>query len=402
MMKEDTLYENSVRTLVEHYASLVAHAEKVIFAPLNLKFADWPDLENRPRWQSILLNIIFPYGPLNDGIKPKAQIFQYFIIFVWLFYVRLWLIVGQNLLNPLSAQPADNVSVWLVPIFIILIIPFFLLMPVPYIQLIWFLFSKKNSLMTRFLGVIGMIFFVGAIYWYGQNYDPDSLVKISLTNSAAFFILFGLLIPVYISLFWLAAFTFMMISQLILNSLTAILRSARPLALQDISKLALKPIQGSGKSWLLRDLSLEEISTLRFWSEQNSEANEKKTVPNVVVMALLALLVGAPFVQNFLNTILQSITQLLMNAIWPQVHTTMTEFFVGYILLMSVVMFLASQVTHFRNFTIQGVIRQACTVAEYAKKQEMVHLAQKHDKPNPFFYLLDRLLSFFCNVTEKN
>lgn len=84
-MNNKALYNNSVELLVKRYESLVEHTEKVVFAPLKLKFIEWPDLENRPKWQSILLNIVFPYSPLNDDLNPRGKIFQYLILLVWFF-----------------------------------------------------------------------------------------------------------------------------------------------------------------------------------------------------------------------------------------------------------------------------------------------------------------------------
>jgi hypothetical protein len=399
-MKNNALYDNSVELLIERYESLVKHTEKVVFSPLNLKFAEWPDLENRPRWQTILLNIVFPYSPLNDDLNPKGKVFQYLILLVWFFYVQMWLNAARSILAPTPAEPAAATTFWLFPILIILIIPVFLLIPVPYIQLGWFLFSNKNSLMTRLLGVVGMIVFVVLTFWYAQNYDQESLIMISLTDGQAVSVLFGLIIPAYIFLFWIVTFAFFIALNFILNSLTAILRSAQPIALKGIRKIALEPVSANGNSWSLKDLTLLEINALRLWSEQNSDANEKKTVPNLVVMALLALLIGAPLVQDILNQIIESATQLMMKVVLPQTNTTTTEYLGGYILIMIVLMFATSQVENFRNFSTQAVIRQACVVAEYAKQLEISQTSLEQAKPSPLFTFLDRLFSLLDRILK--
>jgi hypothetical protein len=400
-MKNDSIYDNSAELLLKHYKSLVEHTEKVVFSPLKLRFAEWPDVENRPKWQSILLNIVFPYSPLSDDLNPKGKVFQYLILLVWFFYVQIWHNAARSILAPTPVEPAAVTTFWLLPILIIFAIPVFLLIPIPYIQLGWFLFSKKNSLTTRLFGVVGMIVFVMLTFWYAQNYDQESLITISLTDKQELFVLFGLIIPTYIFLFWFVTFALVMILQLVLNSLTAILRSAKPLGLKNIREIALEPIPANGESWLLKDLSLPEISAFRLWSEQNSDANEKKTVPNLVIMAFFALLIGAPFVQDILNQIIESAIQLMMTVVLPQTNTTTTEYLGGYILIMIVLIFATSQVENFRNFSIQAVIRQACVVAEYAKQQETSQTSLEQAKPSPQFTFLDRLFSLLDGILKN-
>lgn len=400
-MSADSIYEHDVSVLTEHYETLVEHTEKVAFPPIQINFAKWPDLENRPTWQSVLLNIVFPYSPLNDDLSPKGKIIQYLILLLWAMYVQIWLNASRAILiNPIPAQPASATPVWLIPILMFFVIPAFLLMPIPYVQLAWFLFSKKNSLVTRLMGILGMVGFVIILSWYGRNYDPTSSMTIHLDERKELYVLFGMVFPAVIFLFWVTAFFVIMVLKLVLNSLTAILRSARPLALEDIREIALEPITSKGKSWLLKDLSLAEIQSLRLWSEQNTEANEKKAVPNLVLMALLALFVSAPFVQTFLNDFIQKSTELLMKVISPQSNATTTEYLAGYFVLIVIVGFASNQVAQFRNFTTQGIIRQACVVAEYAKQQKLTQNSQKQTQAKPFASFLDKFFVFLTALTK--
>jgi hypothetical protein len=120
-------------------------------------------------------------------------------------------------------------------------------------------------------------------------------------------------------------------------------------------------------------------------------------VPGLVVMTLLALLVGVPFVQNPLNSLAQDITKLLLDVLSSQVNNPL-KYGLGLIILLFVFLFAESMVDNFRNFIVQGVVQRACTVAAYAKQQEaMVLAAQKETKPASSF-ALNKLLFFLFDL----
>jgi hypothetical protein len=383
-MNNKNIYNTCANGLIGHYKTLVNHAENVVFSPIHLRLVHWPELGNKPRWQDILLGFVFPYV---DFKMVLPAFYVALILFAWLFFWFFGINISGQIL---SYRSNDSLSWWL----LVVLVPILLFTLSAYIQLIWFFVSPRNTGKIRLTGFVLLIAYIVGLYGLAIT----NLSTTTPSNSPyQHLVFFGITVPLLIILFWVLLQVALWIMQTGINFIVALLRSMRSLMINDIERLALEPIITKGQSWTLANLPLDEIVALRLLAEQNIETNEKKTVPGLIVMALLTLLVGVPFVQNPLNSLTQDITKMLLDVLSSRVNNPL-EYGLGLIILVFGFLFAESMVDNFRNFIVQGVVQRACTVAAYAKQQEvMILAAQKETKPASSF-ALDKLLFFLFDL----
>jgi hypothetical protein len=135
------------------------------------------------------------------------------------------------------------------------------------------------------------------------------------------------------------------------------------------------------------DLSKGEVTSLRLWAESRLASSEKRTIPALVVAALIGPLWSVEWVRNLITSTVTMVTKNNYQAIIGWIVITM--------LLLFIAAFSKTMVEIFKNIAIQSLIVETCHVAEYAIKEEKIISVQKENLS------ISNILSVVAEVIKK-
>jgi hypothetical protein len=355
-----TVYTQSATALIEHYRTLVNHAEKVLFPSQAPKLLAVINLEGRSKWRAFLFHAFFPYTFFTNLNSPIDSGLQFFIFGLWAVFGSMWIALAPRV--PISAAH------WL-PSF--LLITSFLWIPIAYLQLIWFLFNKHTSWRARGAWALSAILLVAISFI--QSPTPGSQPFVLVYSVELYISLF--LIPALIVYSFLTFSVIILLFQALSALLNTLLTSMIPTSYPAIRQLVFDPIASDNGPWRLCDCSPQELAALQHLAQQNTESNEKKTVPGLFLFSLLSVLVAINPPNSGLTKLLQWAADSVSLYFSTDSTATFAETIAGFFIAASVVFFLITLIFHYRNHTIQGIIAQACIVAEHARAQELASAA---------------------------
>lgn len=405
----ETQFQENATYLMEYYKSLIDHVGKQFFEIKKIRFIEWPNLENKPKWQVFLIRFCFPYFFFSD-IKNHVSLIQYLIFDIWLIYFAFSLSIAVNFLKCLpvistticstTSQAVSSTNSYQSIIATILLISIFLLTFITYGQVFWFLLKRQIIWQSKLIWVAGFIISMAIIffYLYSQAYNPK-IISILQNTYWLFTIAFIFVFLILPALLVLYSFLILMIFRggvLVLSALNAFFRFSRPIAFDILERIISKPIKMNQTYWQFSELNLQEIRFMRQWAEQNLEINEKKNIPLAIMLTVIGLFVGTTQVQQFSSELLQNIFKATIQFLIPSTPFSAIDYFVNapiILTILTVILFLfLIWVTHIQNFTIQGAVVQLCIIAEYAKEKEETQ-AQKMLQKNSIIYSFINWLS---------
>jgi len=186
------------------------------------------------------------------------------------------------------------------------------------------------------------------------------------------FLMFSALSPVL--LFLINTFLIAFLSYIQLLKFTAIIQT--PTTDESIEKLLHSEItdaKANNQNWQLLDLSKNEITYLRLWSESNLNSSEKRTIPAIVVAALIGLFLSIDGIRNFLTAPF-TITAISGPQSWLSNLLLIAVF-------SFIVIFSRTMVAIFKNIAIQSLIVETCLIAEYAVGEDKDSQIEKNESP---------------------
>jgi hypothetical protein len=141
-------------------------------------------------------------------------------------------------------------------------------------------------------------------------------------------------------------------------------------SIEKLLRIEIANVRANEQNWRLLDLSKNEITYLRLCSESNLNSSEKRTIPSLVVAALISLFLSIDGVRNFLT------------APFTIAAITGPQSWLSNLLLIFVLSFIAifskTMVANFKNIAIQSLIVETCLIAEYAVEENKEHLIEKN------------------------
>jgi hypothetical protein len=336
-MENKKLYANF---LINRFFSAVRQAEGIIFKERRAGVFVDRDLSNWSTVRKILYKLSMPYLVFQEKSSFIYQISSLFIFFMS-FGV---LILAQQL----AWSPLVNISLFH-KVFIGL---FLLLSAWSYIE---FIRDNRYSILAKTLLSLVLVILCtiqSVSFFTTKNISViplDRLIKVNFFVGAGFTPLFILLIYTLISLAW---------SYIILVRYTEAIQS--PLIDHSIRQLLDADIfTDNGNKWKILDLGKDEIIYLHKWAEINLSNNEKRTIPTLVLSALLGYFISTSYFR-----------ELILNLFQPESSRNNLQAFIVTLLLPFIAYFLSvfsrTLISLFKNIAAQSLIIETCIVAEYS------------------------------------
>jgi hypothetical protein len=147
-----------------------------------------------------------------------------------------------------------------------------------------------------------------------------------------------------------------------------------PLQIGNIQSLVTENIHliaRENQIWKLGDLSPNEISTLREWSQANRDATVHRLIPTSVVITILTLIgisdTARSWTDHNIQIALDVFAKFLINpfsdAFWPGIGISL--------ILIPVIWFMKYLARLFENIAVQNLIIETCIVARHARQVEL-------------------------------
>lgn len=400
-------FEKSTKALVTHYDELHTFINKYYFSTQRFQIVRWPDLEKALKWKVFLYHILFPYSTFyhfsnRSSLNLVLNSLPFFII--WSFYGQLGINMGIALLASLmqdsntSSTVSTETSVIVIILGVILIFLFIAYGLATYAQTLWHIFNKYNTWKTKAAWTVGLLLLMGILVYLINEYDSGQITAIlsnPLQKPTLLLAVFAFFVPGILVLYSMLAIAISLLIEVFVNAMLAILKSLRPLPLKLIEHMVNATIDNDGKPWKLSDIDSAEIISIQKWAEKNMEANEKKTVPSIVLYTFFGILVSSGSLHNWINELITKSTEIVIKTILPATNPPTTlEYMWGFLLLMLLGMIIGSFVAQFQNYLVQGTIIQICVVAEYAKQKN----DDQTNKTRNASHWLSRLINLLFNL----
>jgi len=282
----------------------------------------------------------------------------------------------------------------------ILLVIFFILPPVLlYGYTIWFLTTRRNSWKTKALWLVSLLAFLFYLYSQLQNVRPAETNAILASALFFDFILFFLLIPSVLYVVYNFLYYGKFFVELIANALNGFVYAHQPVSFQILRKLVTNPIKSENTNWHLSERSQNEISTFKELAVSNLDATEKKTIPTVILIGVFGFLATLPaFQQFFANAIQESLSWILEVLTGNVISITFGRMVFGFAAVILIILTLAANIALVQNLFVQGIIVQACTIAEYTQKQTVLMTSQKKQASSFFESILKGIIGLLTLI----
>lgn len=353
--------EEKAVEIIKRFRSLVSHAEFIvfpktknsIFLPINMD--GWPSI------RKFLYKISLPYLYSNDA--GKTSIIYFIFSFFNLIMIFSTLILAENIAKSTSTS-ADWIRFGFLVIFSFLSL----------YGTVSFLRDSRYHIILRIvvLLVFGIVCLALATNLF-PHITPNTRGAMSFEKYAqVLFLVFSSLSPVL--LFLINTLLTVLLTYIqILKSTETIQTPTTGESIEKLLHVEIIDAQSNNQGWRLLDLSKDEITYLRLWSESNLNSSEKRTIPAIVVAALISLFLSIDGVRNFITS---PFTFTAING--PQSWLSNILLIV---VMAFVVIFSKTMIANFKNIAIQSLIVETCLIAEYSVGQEKGALIEKSESP---------------------
>jgi hypothetical protein len=361
-------YDSTVNKLIDRYYELVEKAGLILFSWWTIKYIQLPSLHGMPKWRSRFYDIVSPTIIFDPSSPPSF--WKLLIITLWVFVLTLWteilslfvLLVKDALPQTAEAGPSFLVELW---IYLMIFIPIAII----YSYTSWYLTVKDNP--TKLYWLISLIVMF-LLFWF----DKLPLSKadfLSLYNNPIFsFAIIFLIIPSILLSSFLLLFLSKLVLEIIFNILRSLFRAHQSLSIFVLRALSTEYVGSEDSRWKLSDLRTNEIQTLRELSKTNLEATEKKTIPAIILLTLLGFLATTtPVFGNVIGNSFQWIFNHMTLFVPSGIITfnTIGNMLVNFIVTSLFLYIVLAYLVLFRNLIIQGIVVQACIIAEFGRSQ---------------------------------
>jgi hypothetical protein len=145
--------------------------------------------------------------------------------------------------------------------------------------------------------------------------------------------------------------------------------------------------------WNLISLSSSEIVTIKNRARNNLEITEKTTIPLAVITALGSFLLGIPYLQKVVDDGVTFLGQLNAEMVANySIATSFLIFFIPLVVFIAWGILIIEIIGLFLNIFVQGILIEACVIAEYAK----LELEQEISRQKQTRSLWQTIIDWFC------
>jgi hypothetical protein len=361
--------------LIIRFRSLNQHVETIVF-PKTKNSIFMP--VNMDAWNPVrrfLYKTSMPY--LYTYEKSNSSIFYLFLTISGLIMSFYSLMIAERIAKAVSFE-LYQFQLALLWMFIFLC----------FFGMISFLFDARYHIILKIivLLVVGI-----ASLALGTNLFPLTLTDPptrTITSFEALIQVFALVFSTLlaVAIFLINTFLSVLLSYVQLINFTETVQS--PSTDKLIERLLSSEINSDGSldQWRILDLPKKDIVALRSWSESNLNSSEKRTIPAVIILPLVAVLWGINEVRDFLLSPLFESTSIS----WK----TLLASIVLMPVLLFITVFSKSMVSIFRNIAIQSLIIETTLVAEYAVEEpKELQVSEKGQLRTGFFNTIIKIIA---------
>lgn len=380
-----TTKEQKVKSMAEHFSSLVAQAEKIAFPNYRSGILAQQDTTGWNKLRKFIYQVGHPFH--IDAKMSLGGVFLIFVAFTLGFYG--WPIGLDLLYVTLSGkfglfQISDIYKGFFLPYGVISAI---ILIPVSYHWWLEIITEQRYSRRVKFLLFVIYL----AIF---ADFNRQAIAKIPPLLFSWHAVEGKLLVGLYLLLI-IPATTFML--AILVDSFLLVLYIGRtifggvdsmhnPLPIKQVESLVfidIPSITNDGETWNLLKLTKSEVRSLLEWAQANRDATEKRTIPFSIVLGIIGVLAisdlvrlqADSFIANFLTNISRG-------------PSSFPEGILFLFLLIVFAKLIQYLVRLFVNLAVQNIVVEACILAEHAV--ENIDPPQSNKKS-----LLETLLSLW-------
>jgi hypothetical protein len=344
-----------IQVIIDQFSSLVTQAEKVIF-PVSRDGVFAP--RGKANWSSIrriIYELACPYTFLDE----KWGGWQIAILIVWLILSISCLSLTQRI--ALNQKIASDWSHIVLLVFIVLFSSF------SYGSWIEFFIDPRYKFTIKLLVLFLFLPFLFSLESYPvSNSGP---VIVSLIRTPRLFA--GLIIPVF-SFFYMIFVHIVILGFWIYEvMLKWIVAFHKPLPFQYLRNLIQQEIPPNGaqlSAWKITELDQANLSTIRKWAIANRDATEKRTIPVLVIFAVLGFFSSTQYFSVLIDKFLALVAPLSQGLSSPFSFTRISAVIVSTTV---VAIFMIIYGRLFKNLAVQNLIIETCIVVEHAKSKEI-------------------------------
>lgn len=346
--------------LMNRFRSLVKHAEVVAFPQAKSSVFLPVSMDTWIPIRRILYKASQPYLYINE--KGKESILYLILsLFIFAMTFSAWILAEK------TAKIAPIDADWLR--FSFLITYLFLSL----YGVLGFLRDFRFPVVVRFF--VFMFILLVSVVTAGSLFPLNSNNVHVITSFDRYFKVLFLTFAVLstILLFFINTLLIVLLSYIQLLRFTKTIQTPMTdKAIEELLRAEIADVILGSQNWQLLDLSKNEISYLRLWSESNLNSSEKRTTPAIVVLALSGLLISMSWVRDFLATSIKVNSDNYFQS-WP-------SYLLLIILFSFVVIFSETMVAIFKNIAVQSLIIETCLVAEYAvERNDKTQMNESHN-----------------------
>jgi len=400
------LFSENAGIIIDHYSELVDQTRQTLFPWWKLTLVESPNLEGMRPSQAKFAEIAAPYMLLDQKFVSAGGK-KFFVYCVWLAVLVFWMVLltvfstyaGQPATPATGKEPAPlNFGILILAWTILILAPLLL-----YGYTVWFLTTKRNTWKTRAAWLITLMFLL--YYLYLEIQKPFNKEFLAISDSPAFGrVLLIIIIPAILLVCYSLLYFAKFLLELFVNSFNAFVHAHQPVSYQILREVITASVRSDKASWHLAELNINEINTLKELAKNNLEATEKKTIPTIILIAVVGFLATLPGFQEFLGHLIAEVVNRVLEVLVvtrnaPNMTLGRIIFDLAIMLLISFIF--AAYLLLFQNLLVQGIIIQVCTIAEGAHKQTE-HLILQDKKEKPIIYtMLQKLIAFIASMLRN-
>ncbi len=397
------LYNARANILIEHYDALTKIVRETLFPWKFVASSTLPDSKNWSEGKRKLMIFMMPLSFFDFAFDNKYHLKLYSFL-LWMFIYVLYygsgvatLIVVSEMIKVTgsTSAPAPSMRVYIARLIVIIFVVVALLV---YGQVMWYLFHRKTSWRSRLIWIGSFLFIAYTAYIQIVDTVPNLFFILSSNHSARTVLLFSIIvfwIPTVIMTASLLLILGKLLAYVMFAMLTYLVQANSPNYSFLVKTILLKSLDTSNTGSIF-DLPTSEIVALKAWAERNLDTTEKRTIPAIILLAILGATVTFSSVQsifydsliNFINLFSKVLNNFLKS---PQGFMTyLATFMVATITLFIILSIIFIYIRLLSNLFVQGVLIEVCTVAEYAKVEidkEIEKRNKEGHRARPFRFL---------------
>lgn len=370
------VWQEEYLKISQYYVSLVAKCDSVFFQRTVQTNAGY-QIDTEPIWKKFIWHYANPVAWLFIHPSFGSSFMFIFGMVSVMFWLLEWpfVICIANLSNNSNFFTSTN-PFSITTIFSLFFTLFFL--PAGYIKIKYFFSNMYFPILLK----ISYCIFVAIVIFI----IPELLLlgnKIAINTAFHPFWIQNWTSRILLIVFFIPSVVFIMLS--ILDFCTFLVEKTRlflptfrllvnTVSTNGMNEVVHSVINTNEKTWRVQDLSLSELSTIEELAKSNLESSEKKTIPWLLLLAVLGIFSGS----NLNNNINQALETIINSWFHPELYISVSFIGIIYfltnsilfiILLISLALFFVIISDLFKNIFIQSQIIDLCIASKYAVRE---------------------------------